>query len=101
MSDEEKQTEFNKIFESLTQINVDSLVANIESIITPEGAVQNREEIDAFVKNVKLQDVNSIRAKVEEIGKTGQIPPLKAQTPDEDSMIPHESAQLQQILLNS
>ena len=84
MSDEEKQTEFNKIFESLTQINVDSLVANIESIITPEGAVQNREEIDAFVKNVRLQDVNSIRAKVEEIGKTGQIQPLKAQTPEED-----------------
>ena len=84
MSDEEKQSEFNKIFESLTQINVDSLVANIESIVTPEGAVQNREEIDEFVKNVKLQDVNLIRKKVEEIGMTGQIPPLKAESPEED-----------------
>ena len=54
MSDEEKQAEFNKIFASLTEINIDSLLANIESIVTPEGAVQDRAEIDAFVKNAKL-----------------------------------------------
>jgi hypothetical protein len=84
MSDEEKQAEFNKIFASLTEINIDSLLANIESIVTPEGAVQDRAEIDAFVKNAKLDDVKKIRAKVEEMGATGQIPPLKAESPEED-----------------
>ncbi len=84
MSDEEKQTEFNKIFESLTAINIDSLVANIESVVTPDGAVQDRAQIDEFIKNVRLDEVNLIRAKVEEIGTVGQIPPLKAQASEED-----------------
>ena len=84
MSDEEKQAEFNKIFASLTEINIDSLLANIESIVTPEGQVQDRAEIDAFVKNAKLDDVKMIRAKVEEMGSTGAIPPLKAESPEED-----------------
>lgn len=84
LSDEEKQTEFNKIFASLTEINIESLVTNIESVVTPDGAVQDRAEIDEFVKNVRLDDVNMIRAKVEEIGMVGQIPPLKAESPEED-----------------
>jgi len=84
LSDEEKQTEFNKIFASLTEINIESLVTNIESVVTPEGPVQDRAEIDEFVKNVKLDDVNMIRAKVEEIGAVGQIPPLKAESPEDD-----------------
>jgi hypothetical protein len=84
MSDEDKQKEFNKIFETLTNINVESLISNIESIVTPEGSVNDRAEIDEFIKNVKLQDVNKIRAKVEEIGSIGSIPPLTAESPDED-----------------
>jgi len=84
MSDEDKQKEFNKIFETLTNINVESLISNIESIVTPEGSVNARAEIDEFIKNVKLQDVNKIRAKVEEIGSIGSIPPLTAESPDED-----------------
>jgi hypothetical protein len=42
MSDEDKQKEFNKIFETLTNINVESLISNIESIVTPEGSVNDR-----------------------------------------------------------
>jgi hypothetical protein len=84
LSDEDKQKEFNKIFASLTEINIDSLLANIESIVTPEGPVQDRAEIDAFVKNARLDDVKMIRAKVEEMGSTGSIPPLKAESPEED-----------------
>lgn len=84
MSDEDKQKEFNKIFATLTDINVESLISNIESIVTPEGPVDDRAEIDAFIKNVRLQDVNKIRAKVEEIGSIGSIPPLTAESPEED-----------------
>tara|TARA_Y100000114_G_C11746806_1_gene322082 strand:+ start:825 stop:1688 length:864 start_codon:yes stop_codon:yes gene_type:complete len=84
MDEEAKEKEFNKIFATLTMLNVQTLTDNIDTIVTPEGAFNDMASKQEFVNNVELKHVNMIRKKVDEINVIGSLPKYKVQTPEED-----------------
>ena len=84
MDPEAKEKEFNKIFEKLTMLNVQTLTDNIDAIITPDGTFSDMGSKQEFVNNVQLQHVNLIRKKVDEINVIGSLPKYTVQSPEED-----------------
>lgn len=84
MDPEAKEKEFNKIFEKLTMLNVQTLTDNIDAIITPDGTFSDIGSKQEFVNNVQLQHVNLIRKKVDEINVIGSLPKYTVQSPEED-----------------
>ena len=79
MDPEAKEKEFNKIFEKLTMLNVQTLTDNIDAIITPDGTFSDIGSKQEFVNNVNL-----IRKKVDEINVIGSLPKYTVQSPEED-----------------
>ena len=84
MDEEAKEKEFNKIFATLTMLNVQTLTDNIDTIVTPEGTFNDMASKQEFVNNVELKHVNMIRKKVDEINVIGSLPKYTVQTPEED-----------------
>ena len=84
MDEAEKEKEFNKIFATLTMLNVQTLTDNIDTIVTPEGTFDDIASKQQFVNNVELKHVNMIRNKVDEINVIGSLPKYTVQTPEED-----------------
>jgi len=84
LDDKEKQEEFSKIFQELTRINVETLVNNVDSIILPEGAITDKNEINDFIQNVDLKFVTAVRKQLEVINRLGSFPPFIAESPEED-----------------
>jgi hypothetical protein len=84
IDDAQKQEEFNKIFEALTDINVTTLNNNIEAIETPDGVVSDKTSITEFINNCELKHVRAIRTQIEKMLITGTIPALTVESQDED-----------------
>jgi hypothetical protein len=84
LDEEKKEQEFNKIFARLTEMNVQTLTDNIDTIITPEGSFNDPTSKLDFVNNVELKHVNVIRKKVEDLNKIGSLPPYTVDTPEAD-----------------
>jgi hypothetical protein len=84
LDDREKQDEFNKIFKSLTEINVESLTNNVDAIETPEGTVNDKTSISEFINNIQLKHVTVIREQLDEMAELGKIPPITVPSPEED-----------------
>jgi hypothetical protein len=84
IDDAQKQEEFNKIFQALTDINVTTLNNNIEAIETPDGVVSDKTSITEFINNCELKHVRAIRTQIEKMLITGTIPALTVESQDED-----------------
>ena len=84
ITDEEKQEEFNKIFKTLTDINIETLTNNIDAITSPDGIVSDKTSITEFINNVELKHVEVIRKKVVDMAVTGKLPPIDVESPEED-----------------
>jgi len=76
--------EFNKIFKTLTDINIETLTNNIDAITSPDGIVSDKTSITEFINNVELKHVEVIRKKVVDMAVTGKLPPIDVESPEED-----------------
>ena len=73
LSEEERQTRFNKIFKRMTEYTVKNVSNSISKIVTPEGeTVVDRQFIEEFVHNSERQLFEVVLKKLNEIGD--QIP---------------------------
>lgn len=70
-TDEEKQHQLNQSFERINMMNVQMVADCVESVVTPDGAVTNREHISQFIHNVEQKWVANIEANLKEINNAG------------------------------
>ncbi len=72
MSDEDKMKEFTEIFEVMTQLSFDMVVANIESIETADGLViTDKEFISEWLGEQPTFILKQIREKADSFNKVG------------------------------
>ncbi len=84
MDPEAKEKEFNKIFATLTMLNVQTLTDNIDAISSPDGTFNDLATKHDFVNNVELKHVNMIRKRIDEINAIGSLPKYTVESPEED-----------------
>jgi len=70
-TDEEKQKQLNMSFERINTMNVQMVADCVESVVTPEGTVTNREHISAFIHNVQQSWVATVESNLKEINNAG------------------------------
>jgi hypothetical protein len=70
-TDEEKQMQLNQSFERINMMNVQMVADCVESVVTPDGAVTNREHISQFIHNVEQKWVANIEANLKAINGAG------------------------------
>ncbi len=84
LTEEQKQTAFNKSFETLNTVNFSLLLDSIQEITTPEGAVvTDRQQILDFVNNADTKTVREIESKLTELRLQAQIKPVKVKSTEE------------------
>ena len=84
MSAEEKTKRFTNSFKILSELNMNLLINNINSIILPSGeSVNNREQIRRFIENADAKLVKEIETKLIDIRQQGSIKPFKVRATEE------------------
>jgi len=84
MTAEEKTKRFMDSFKILSELNMNLLINNIDSIILPSGeSVNNREQIRRFVENADAKLVKEIETKLIDIRQQGSIKPVKVKATEE------------------
>ena len=84
MSAEEKTKRFTDSFKILSELNMNLLINNINSIILPSGeSVNNREQIRRFIENADAKLVKEIETKLIDIRQQGSIKPFKVRATEE------------------
>ncbi len=84
LSDEEKVKKFDESFKSLTELNVNVLLKNIEKIITPDGTVViDPVQIKEFVDNANASLITEIQDELIKIRVQGAVKPLKLKATEE------------------
>jgi hypothetical protein len=77
LTEEQKLAEFNKIFPNLTDMNVMVIVNSIAAIITEDGTeVTDIKLIKEFIYNCDRNVFNTIKDKIDNLGKQQKIQPL-------------------------
>lgn len=71
----EKLTRFQESFMKITQITVDMMIDNIESIITPTGTVNNLQHIAEFINNAEGKHFDAIQKAIEQFKQLGSAKP--------------------------
>ena len=78
LTEEQKQTAFNKSFETLNTVNFSLLLDSIQEITTPEGAVvTDKQQILDFVNNADTKMVREIEDKLTALRLQAQMKPIK------------------------
>jgi hypothetical protein len=78
LTEEQKQTAFNKSFETLNTVNFSLLLDSIQEITTPEGAVvTDKQQILDFVNNADTKTVREIEEKLTALRLQAQMKPIK------------------------
>ena len=84
MSAEEKTKRFTDSFKILSELNMNLLINNINSVILPSGeSVNNREQIRRFIENADAKLVKEIETKLIDIRQQGSIKPFKVRATEE------------------
>ncbi len=84
LSAEEKVKKFDESFKSLTELNVNVLLKNIEKIITPDGTVViDPVQIQEFVDNANASLITEIQDELIKIRVQGAVKPLKLKATEE------------------
>ena len=82
LTEEQKQTAFNKSFETLNTVNFSLLLDSIQEITTPEGAVvTDKQQILDFVNNADTKMVREIEDKLTALRLQAQMKPIKIKAP--------------------
>ena len=84
LTEEQKQTAFNKSFETLNTVNFSLLLDSIQEITTPDGAtVSDKQQILDFVNNADTTTIREIEEKLSALRLQAQIKPVKIKATDE------------------
>lgn len=84
MSTEEKTKRFVDSFKILSELNMNLLINNINSVVLPSGeSVTNREQIRRFIENADAKLVKEIETKLIDIRQQGSIKPFKVRATEE------------------
>ena len=84
LTGEQKQTAFNKSYETLNQVNFSLLLDSIKELTTPDGdKVTDKKQIIDFVNNADTKTITEIQDKLSELRLQAQIPPLKIKATDD------------------
>lgn len=73
MTDEEKIERFGLSFAKLTDLTVGLVTNSIEKIVTPEGEVTDRKQIEDFIKNAPKEIYEMIQQRLDELKKKLEI----------------------------
>jgi hypothetical protein len=83
LTDEEEQSRLvAQLFEQVSQIQTDMIFAQIESVETQEGTVNQREYIREWLENSDAEIFDAVRGQVEKNRKSWIIPKIKANCPE-------------------
>ena len=84
LTEEQKQTAFNKSFETLNTVNFSLLLDSIQEITTPEGAVvTDKQQILDFVNNADTKTVREIEEKLTALRLQAQMKPIKVKATED------------------
>ena len=84
LTEQEKQTAFNKSFATLNMVNFSLLVDSIKSITTPGGdTVVDRAQITEFCNKTDANTINEIQEKLTALRLQAQMPSLKIKETEE------------------
>ena len=84
LSEEQKQTAFNKSWQTLNLVNFSLLVDSIAEVTTPDGlVVTDRKQIIDFTEKADTTTIKEIEKKLSELRKQCQTPPARIQATDE------------------
>jgi len=84
LTEEQKQTAFNKSFETLNTVNFSLLLDSIQEITTPDGVtVNDKQQIIDFVNNADSVTIKEIEEKLTALRLQAQLKPIKIKATDE------------------
>lgn len=79
----EKQELYNKVLNTMTDININTISSGVESIELPDGAlVTDKEEIVQFVNNSTVKLFNQITKAIESIRRKTELDPIDVVCPE-------------------
>lgn len=76
LADEEKKRLFDESFEKITRLNVEMLIASIDSITVEGATVNNTAQIKEFLDNCSRQTYTAIKSSIEKLSTFNRIEPL-------------------------
>ena len=84
LPEDDKVKKFNESFTAMTTLSNSILMANIESIITPDmESVSDKEQIERFIKNSDAKLIKEITDKLIETRNQGSIKPMVMKATEE------------------
>ncbi len=84
LTEEQKQSAFNKSWQTLNMVNFSLLVDSIAEVTTPDGAtVTDRKQIIDFAEKADTKTIKEIEQKLSELRQQCQTPPARIQATDE------------------
>lgn len=84
LDDETKTKKYMEVFTKVAMYSVDEMISSIDTIHTPDGKqVTEQGYITEFVQNMDVSTSKLIKQKIDEIRKTGAIPPMEYDVPED------------------
>tara|TARA_B100001113_G_scaffold49346_1_gene35708 strand:+ start:594 stop:1451 length:858 start_codon:yes stop_codon:yes gene_type:complete len=84
ISDDEKTKMFNESFKTLTDLNSQLLLSNIETITLPSGdTVSDSAQIKEFIENAESKLVQELESALVRIRQQGSLKPMTAKSTEE------------------
>ena len=84
ISDDEKTKMFNESFKTLTDLNSQLLLSNIETITLPSGdTVSDSAQINEFIENAESKLVQELESALVRIRQQGSLKPMTAKSTEE------------------
>ena len=84
LDDETKTKKYMEVFTKVAMYSVDEMISSIDTLHTPDGKqVTEQGYITEFVQNMDVSTSKLIKQKIDEIRKTGAIPPMEYDVPED------------------
>ena len=84
LDDETKTKKYMEVFTKVAMYSVDEMIFSIDTLHTPDGKqVTEQGYITEFVQNMDVSTSKLIKQKIDEIRKTGAIPPMEYDVPED------------------
>lgn len=76
LTEEQKLSEFQRMFPKLTDLNIDTLANSIDSITVGSEEVSNRTHIKEFLNNCERQVYSDIKVEIDKLNAQTKIKPI-------------------------
>jgi hypothetical protein len=74
MTEEQQQEHLNGIYQKLAELQVELFMLSIASVTTPEGVVEDRDQIREWLRNTERPIYNTIKEQLEKNKAAWTIP---------------------------